>query len=52
MVLLAAFDVLVHRHTGADDIAVGTPIANRNDLTKESVIGSLVNTVIVRVHLR
>ena len=30
MMLLAAFDVLLHRYTGQDDIVVGTPIAGRD----------------------
>ena len=30
MTLLAAFQTLLHRYTGQDDISVGTPIANRN----------------------
>src|SRR5207302_1078676 len=30
MVLLSAFQALLHRYSGQDDIAVGSPIANRN----------------------
>ena len=29
MILLAAFQTLLHRYTGQDDIVVGTPIAGR-----------------------
>ena len=31
MVLLAAYQVLLQRHTGQDDISVGVPVAGRND---------------------
>ena len=30
MTLLAAFQTLLHRYSGQEDIAVGSPIANRN----------------------
>ncbi len=51
MVLLAAFDVLLHRYTGLTDIAVGAPIANRNGIEAESVIGLLFNTLVMRTDL-
>ena len=51
MVLLAAFQVLVHRMTGAVDIPVGVPIANRHWLESESLITSLVNTLVIRTDL-
>ena len=43
MVLLAGFQAVLHRYTGAEDIVVGTPIANRTWLQSESLIGSFVN---------
>jgi amino acid adenylation domain-containing protein len=49
MVLLAAFDLLLHRHTGQADITVGVPVANRNQLASEDLVGTLVNTLPVRV---
>ena len=49
MVLLAAFEVLLARHTGSDDLVVGIPVANRNELASESLMGSLVNTLALRV---
>ena len=51
MVMLAAFDALLHRYTGADDIVVGVPFANRNWLRSEALIASLVNTLVLRVDL-
>ena len=51
MLLLAAVDVLLSRVTGDDDIAVGTPIANRNRAEIEGLIGFFVNTLVLRVDL-
>ena len=48
MVLLAAFKVLVARYSGCSDIAVGTPIANRNHGKLEPLIGFFVNTLVMR----
>ena len=48
MTLLAAFQVLLHRHTGQDDIAVGSPIAGRNRKEIEGLIGFFVNTLVLR----
>ena len=46
MTLLAAFQTLLHRYTGRDDIVVGTPIAGRNRAEVEGLIGFFVNTVV------
>ena len=51
MILLAALDVLLHRYTGLDDIAVGTPIANRTDVEAEKVVGLFTNTLVLRTDL-
>jgi amino acid adenylation domain-containing protein/non-ribosomal peptide synthase protein (TIGR01720 family) len=48
MTLLAVFDLLLHRSTGQTDIAVGTPIANRNRAETEPLIGFFVNTLVMR----
>jgi amino acid adenylation domain-containing protein/non-ribosomal peptide synthase protein (TIGR01720 family) len=48
MTLLAAFTVLLHRLSGADDIVVGSPIANRRHSSTEGVIGFFVNTLALR----
>ena len=48
MVLLATFAVLLHRYTGQDDVAVGSPVANRNRREVEGLIGCLVNTLVMR----
>ncbi|CAG0936138.1 nonribosomal peptide synthetase DhbF [Thermoflexales bacterium] len=51
MTLLAAFQVLLYRHTGQEDITVGTPIANRNRRESEGLIGFFVNTLVLRTRL-
>ncbi|HEY0375487.1 MAG TPA: amino acid adenylation domain-containing protein [Pyrinomonadaceae bacterium] len=51
MTLLAAFQLLLHRYTGQDDIVVGTPIAGRNRSELESLIGFFVNTLALRCDL-
>jgi len=48
MTLLAAFEVLLHRYSGQDDVVVGSPIANRNGIEFESLIGFFVNTLVLR----
>ncbi|MBN4004268.1 non-ribosomal peptide synthetase [Nostoc sp. LPT] len=48
MTLLAAFDTLLLRYTGTEDILVGTPIANRNRSEIERLIGFFVNTLVLR----
>jgi amino acid adenylation domain-containing protein len=49
MVLLSAFALLLQRHSGQDDIVVGSPIANRQDSQLENLIGFFVNSLIMRV---
>jgi amino acid adenylation domain-containing protein/non-ribosomal peptide synthase protein (TIGR01720 family) len=51
MVLLAAFQVLLRRWTGQDDVAVGTPIANRTRTEVEGVVGFFVNSLVLRTDL-
>ncbi|MEI2770895.1 MAG: amino acid adenylation domain-containing protein [Candidatus Competibacter sp.] len=46
--LLAVFGLLLYRHTGADDILIGTPAANRARRQLEPLIGFFVNTVVLR----
>ena len=51
MVLLAAFGELLHRYSGQDDIAIGTPIARRTRTEVEDLVGMFVNTVVMRLDL-
>ncbi|GAB3466558.1 non-ribosomal peptide synthetase [Azotobacter salinestris] len=48
MVLLAGFQVLLHRYTGQTDIRVGVPIANRHRVETEGLVGVFVNTQVLR----
>ena len=51
MTLLAAFQALLHRYSGQDDIVVGSPIANRNRAETEGLIGFFVNMLALRTDL-
>jgi amino acid adenylation domain-containing protein len=51
MTLLAAFQTLLYRYTGQDDIIVGAPIANRPRVEVERVIGFFANTLVLRTDL-
>ncbi|MBC7840750.1 MAG: amino acid adenylation domain-containing protein [Gemmatimonadaceae bacterium] len=51
MTLLAAWQVLLHRYSGQDDIMVGSPLANRDDPALEPVVGCFVNNVVMRGRL-
>jgi amino acid adenylation domain-containing protein len=48
MVLLAAFQALLGRYSGQDDIVVGSPIANRNRAEIEPLAGFFVNSLVLR----
>ncbi len=49
--LLAAFQTLLYRYTQQEDIAVGSPIANRNRSEIEGLIGFFVNSLVLRTNL-
>ena len=51
MTLLAAFEVLLFRHTGQDDIVVGVPITGRNNPELANLIGFFINSLPVRTDL-
>ncbi|MGW6905269.1 amino acid adenylation domain-containing protein [Streptomyces sp. NPDC054940] len=51
MGLLAAFQVLLHRYTGLDDILVGTPIAGRSRSEFDGSVGLFINTTVLRADL-
>jgi amino acid adenylation domain-containing protein/FkbH-like protein len=51
MTLLAAFQTLLSRYSGQDEIVVGTPIAGRNRAETESLVGFFVNTLVLRTDL-
>ena len=52
MVLLAALQLLLHRYSGQDDIAVGSAVTHRPHAQCEGLIGFFVNTLVLRVDMR
>ncbi|HYR11833.1 MAG TPA: amino acid adenylation domain-containing protein, partial [Longimicrobium sp.] len=51
MTLLSAFQVLLSKHGGGEDIVVGSPIAGRARSEVEALIGFFVNTLVLRTDL-
>jgi amino acid adenylation domain-containing protein len=51
MTLLAAFQLLLARYSGQEEIAVGAPIAGRTSLATESLIGCFMNVLVLRADL-
>ncbi len=51
MTLLAAFDLLLSRHSGQEDLCVGFPVAGRDRVELESLVGLFVNTLVARAGL-
>jgi amino acid adenylation domain-containing protein len=51
MVLLAAFQTVLSRWSGQDDVVVGSPIAGRTHSRTENLIGFFVNTLALRTDL-
>ena len=51
MLAFAALVTLLHRYTGATDIAVGTQVAGRDQIETENLVGLFVNTLVLRADL-
>ncbi|MEK6283066.1 MAG: amino acid adenylation domain-containing protein [Acidobacteriota bacterium] len=51
MTLLATINILLYRYTCQEDIAVGTPLAGRNRLETEKLIGYFINMLVLRTNL-
>jgi natural product biosynthesis luciferase-like monooxygenase protein len=51
MVLLAAFQALLARYTGSEDIVVGSPVAQRNRPELEGLVGYFLNSLVLRTDL-
>lgn len=51
MTLLAAYDVLLWRYSGQDDVVVGIPLASRSKSELEDLIGLFANTLPIRTSL-
>jgi NRPS condensation-like uncharacterized protein len=51
MTMFAAFKALLYRYTGQADIVVGSPVAGRNQLETEELIGFFVNMLALRTKI-
>lgn len=51
-VLLAAFEVFVHRHTGVGDFLVGTPVGTRSHPATTHAVGLYLDTLLLRATAR
>lgn len=51
MTMLAAFATLLYRLSGEQDIVIGSPIANRNNLELQGLVGFFTNTIALRIPL-
>ncbi len=51
VLLLAAYQILLHRYTGQDDLVIGTPFTNRDKLSLEKLIGFFNETLVLRADL-
>jgi len=48
MSLLAGFQLLLARYSGQREIAVGTPVAGRDEVELEDLIGLFLNTLVIK----
>ncbi|EKN37622.1 putative non-ribosomal peptide synthase, partial [Clostridium botulinum CFSAN001627] len=48
MILLSAFNILLSKYSGQEDIIVGVPIAGRSNADLENIMGMFVNTLALR----
>ncbi len=51
MAMLAAFDVLLYRYSGQEDIVVGAPVDTRSRPELENVLGPFLNTIVLRTDM-
>ncbi|MEA2560961.1 MAG: hypothetical protein QOH06_2465, partial [Acidobacteriota bacterium] len=51
MALLAAFQALLVRHTGQEDLVVGSPVSGRSRSELEGLIGLFINMLVLRTSL-
>jgi len=48
MVLMAAFNILLHKYTSQDDIIIGTTVAGRDHADLENILGLFIETLVIR----
>lgn len=51
IILLAAFNALLYRHTGQEDIIIGSPVTNRTESETANLIGPFINILALRTDL-
>lgn len=51
MTLLAGFKVMLYCHTKQENLAIGSPIANRSRVELEGLIGFFVNTLVLKIDI-
>jgi len=51
MTLMAAFNILLYRYTGQEDMVIGSPNANRNRIETEGILGFFANNLVLRTDL-
>lgn len=49
--LISIFFILLNKYSGDHDICIGTPVANRNRVELENLIGLFINTVVIRANI-
>lgn len=47
-VLMAAWQILLYRYSGQDDICIGSPVANRHNSETQPLVGFFANTIVLR----
>lgn len=52
MLFLAAFNILLSRYSGEQDVVIGTPVAGRDRRELENLIGFFLNTLVVRTEIK
>jgi non-ribosomal peptide synthetase component F len=52
MILLSAYNILLHKYTGQEDIIVGSPTAGRPHNDLQNLVGMFVNTLALRNYPR
>src|SRR5204863_8963706 len=48
MTLLAAYEVLLYRYSGQEDVIVGIPVDHRSQQELEQLIGPFINSIVLR----
>lgn len=51
IVIMSTLATLIHRYSGATDIVIGTPVANRSFREVEPLVGLFINTIAFRFDL-